>query len=449
MAAFASPETGRGFHIRRATKTLKQAAAALAVLTMSYSLGAAQDAGLTGSDITGPVTVQMVSCCKTTYFGPAVEAWNKANPDITLQQEVIPFAQLNDILEARMRSRDSSFDILIVDPPRTAAFAAKRYLKDLTATFGAKLKDTTNPDSLQAVSFRDKLYAVPVFNSTQILIYNPDMLEKAGIAAPSIDPSRRVTWEQLAADAKTIKEKLKTDYGMAFAQGHTFYQLQPIVMSAGGGAGLVGQNNLTPEVNSDAWKKAMAWYGSLYADGIAPRGVPFTQMDTLFTSGKAPFLLASSDRVRELQKQNIKFGVAAFPMFAGGKPYTSCDSFALGINPYSKHQAQAAKFLEWLSTTKDGGFAAAAESPNVPASLLVRDEVSMQMEKAGTNLAGLTDLIKFETSNTCVHRPQSIAYIQFETAFLQKNMDIINGADAAKSLDAMQNQLKTDLSRIR
>jgi len=423
--------------------------AALAFTAISASVGIAQDAALTGADVKGPVTLRMVSCCKPTYFGPAVDEWNKANPDIKIEQEVIPFAQLNDILESRLRSQDSTFDILIVDPPRTAAFAAKRYLKDLTAAFTDKVKDKINPESLNAVTFQNKLYAIPVFNSTQILIYNSDMLEKAGIKPPSIKPEERTTWEQVVADAKTVKEKLKVEYGIGFSQGQSYYQLQPIIMSAGGETGLSGPNNLTPNVNNDAWKKAMSWYGGLFATGIAPRGVPFTQMDAIFTSGKAPFLATSTDRVREFQKQNLKFGVAAFPKFAGGKAYTPCDSFALGLNPYSKHQVQAAKFLEWIGTTKEGGFASAAESPNVPANLLIRDEVSMQMEKAGTNLTGLTDLIKFETSNTCVHRPASVAYIQFETAFTQKNMDIVNGADAATSLDAMQNQLKTDFSRIR
>lgn len=448
MKSSQTTKTGRG-NLNAMIDIAKRSVAVLAFTTVFAGVGAAQDASLTGADAKGPVTLRMVSCCKPTYFGPAVDAWNKANPDIKIEQEVIPFAQLNDILEARMRSQDSTFDILIVDPPRTAAFAAKRYLKDLTTAFSKTVDGKINPESLAAVSFQDKLYAIPVFNSTQILIYNPDMLEKAGIKPPSIKPEERTTWEQVVADAKTVKEKLNVEYGIGFSQGQSYYQLQPIIMSAGGETGLSGPNNLTPTVNTDAWKKAMSWYGGLFSTGIAPRGVPFTQMDAIFTAGKAPFLATSSDRVREFQRQNIKFGVAAFPKFEGGKAYTPCDSFALGLNPYSKHQVQAAKFLEWIGTTKDGGFASAAESPNVPANLLIRDEVSMQMEKASNDLGGLTELIKFETSTTCVHRPQSVAYIQFETAFTQKNMDIVNGADAAASLDAMQNQLKTDFSRIR
>ncbi|MEI4472430.1 ABC transporter substrate-binding protein [Frigidibacter sp. MR17.24] len=404
---------------------------------------------ITGAGDTGPVTLHYVSCCKATYFGPAIEAWSAAHPDIKIEQEVIPFAQLNDVIEARMRSKDDSFDMLIVDPPRTASQAARGFLTDLGPILGADLEKTTNPESLKAVTYGDKLYAVPVFNSTQILIYNPELLEKAGVAPPSIDPDKRITWQALTAEAKEIKEKLSLDYGIAFSQGHTFYQLQPIVMSAGGSIGLEGPNMLTPNVNGAAWKTAMAWYGGLYADGLAPRGVPFTQMDSIFLAGQTPFLATTSDRVRELQKQGKTFGVAAFPMWEGGTPYTPCDSFAIGVNPYSKHQAQAVEFLKWLATTEEGGLAAAAESPNVPANLLVMNKVSQAMQSASPNLDGLTELIEHEVSTTCVHRPASVGYIQFETEFLQANMDIINGTDAAARLDQAQSQLQTTLSRIR
>lgn len=422
----------------------------LAVAVSAFAAGsAAGQQPLTGSDVSGPVKLRLVSCCKTTYFGPAVDQWNAKNPSIQIEQEVIPFAQLNDVLEARLRSRDATFDIFVLDPPRTAAFAAKRYVLDITNTLGPDIGKTTNPESLAATSFQGKLYAVPVFNSTQILIYSPDILAKAGIETPSIDPQKRTTWEDVVKAAQAAKEKAGLQYGIAFSQGHTYYQLQPVIMSAGGKIGLSGENNLTPEVNTDPWKKAMGWYGDLYAKGLAPRGVPFPQMDALFTSGKAAFLATTSDRVREFQKQNVKFGVGAFPAFADGKAYTPCDSFALALNPFSKHQKQAAAFLTWLATTKEGGHAAAAESPNVPANMLVRDEVSSEMEAAGPNLKGLTELIKYETTTTCVHRPQSVGYIQFETAFIQANGDIINGANAGEALEKMQKQLVADFSRLR
>ncbi len=290
---------------------------------------------------------------------------------------------------------------------------------------------------------------MPVFNSTQVLIYNTDLLGKAGVAPPSIDPAQRITWEKLVEDARTVMKATGAPSGILWSQGQGYYQLQEVIMSAGGGTGLTGPDNMKPEVNTAAWKKAMSWFGGLFADGISPRGVPFTQMDQLFTGGKAPFLVTTSDRVREFTNQKVPFGVAAVPMFAGGKAVTACDSFAMGVNPNSLHQAQAVEFLRWLGTTKEGGFAAAQESPNVPANLLVRDEVSRQMEAARPGLAGLAKLIAHETTTTCVHRPRSLGYIQLELAFNDADADIVNGADAGKRLDEMQSRLETTFSRLR
>lgn len=412
-------------------------------------IGAADAQALTGADVKGPVKLRLVSCCKPTYFGPAVDEWNKLNPEVQIEQEVIPFAQLNDILESRLRTKDSSFDILVLDPPRTATFAAKRYLLDLTPTLGKVVEGKINPESLAAVTYGGKLFAAPVFNSTQILIYNPDLLAKAGITPPSIDPAKRTTWEQVVKDAEAVKAKTDVPSGILFSQGFYYYQLQPIIMSAGGKIGLSGANNMTPEVNTPEWKKAMGWYGGLFASGLAPRGVPVTQMDAIFTAGKAPFIATTTDRVREFQNQNVNFGVAAFPKFEGGQAFTPCDSFALAISPFSRYQKQALDFLTWIGTTKEGGFAAAAQSPNVPANLTVMDEVNRQMEQASPNLAGLVDLIRYETANTCVHRPQSVGFAAFDAAFARTNMDIIAGADASEALDKMQKQVETDFSRMR
>ncbi len=406
-------------------------------------------AALTGADAKGDVTVRFISCCQASYFGPAVDAWNAANPHVKVEQEVLPFAQLNDILQSRLRSHDSAFDVYILDPPRTAAFATLKYALDLTPFLEKDAAGKINPPSLEATSFRGRIYAAPVFNSTQVLIYNTDLLAKAGVTPPSIDPAKRATWEEIVRDAQQVKDKTGIPSGIVWSQGQSYYQLQPLLMSAGGSIGLSGPDHLTPEVNGPAWKKVMGWWGGLFSSGMSPRGVPFTQMDGIFTAGKSAFIATTSDRVRQFENQKLPFGVAAFPYFAGGKPFTPCDSFALAINPYSKLQTQALDFVKWIALTQAGGEAAAAQSPNVSANLLVRDKISQDMEKAGKNLGGLTTLIAEETTKTCVHRPQSIGYIQFETAFTQADLNIVNGANAGDELDKMQSALQTAYDRLR
>ncbi len=125
---------------------------------------------LTGAGEQGTVNLRMLSCCRASYFGPAVSAWDAHNPRLPITQEVVPFAQLTDIMESRLRSHDSSFDVMIVDPPRTASLAARGFLVDLTPTLGPIGAKTINPESLAGTTYRGKLYAAPVFNSTQVSI---------------------------------------------------------------------------------------------------------------------------------------------------------------------------------------------------------------------------------------------------------------------------------------
>src|SRR5690606_6283383 len=148
----------------------------------------------------------------------------------------------------------------------------------------------------------------------------------------------------------TTAQKAGAKYGLGFEQVDRYYQLQPLVQSFGASSGLVGDDALTPHVNSDEWKKWGGRYQGIHTSGLAPIGVDATQMPEMFTSGQVAYFIASSTRVRAIQESPLKdkWGVAPFPYYAGGETYTPTDSWAIGVSAYTTHEEAAREFARFL-----------------------------------------------------------------------------------------------------
>ncbi|HEY6760336.1 MAG TPA: extracellular solute-binding protein, partial [Baekduia sp.] len=237
-------------------------------------------------DPTSPVTLHYVGAAyPAKAYKPVFAAFEKAHPNIKIDYQEVPQDQLNNVLTNRISGSD--IDIFDVDMPRVAAYNARGWLTDLTPAFG-NLDGKIDKASLDASTVDGKLVGMPLQTSEQLLYYNKKLLKKAGIPDPSADPTQRQTWEEVVADAKKAQAAGAKD-GLLLDQYDTYYQLQPLAMSAGGGAGAKGAGNLTPDITNAGWQKAMSWYGGLFADGVSPRGLKGSDTPAEFASGKLAY----------------------------------------------------------------------------------------------------------------------------------------------------------------
>ena len=129
-------------------------------------------------------------------FDPVIAEFEKRNPDILIQKQQVPFDQLAAQIQSRLGSGDSSLDVFGADEPRIPAFAHREFLHDLSP-LRADLAAQVDPRSVEAVSAEGKIWALPLWTSTQLLFYNKDLLAKASLPTPSGDPKQRMTWETL------------------------------------------------------------------------------------------------------------------------------------------------------------------------------------------------------------------------------------------------------------
>jgi ABC-type glycerol-3-phosphate transport system substrate-binding protein len=425
------------------------ASASLGALALTACAGHSGSGATSGAvpasltEPTSPITITYAGAAyDATQIQPVLDAFHKAHPNITVKYEAVPFDSFNSVLAARLTNSSDAIDVFDTDMPRTAAYAQRGWLADLSKTF-PDLKSVVDPASLQAATVDGKLVAMPYQTSTNILYYNKKLLSAAGVAAPSADPKSRLTWEDVTTDAQKAKAA-GAQYGIVFDQIDRYYQLEPLAISAGGGAGGSGDGNLTPDVTNDGWVKAFTWYGKLFSDGLSPRGVAVADTPNIFAAGQTAFYVGGPWWGTQFTgAKDLDFGVAPFPAFSGGKPSTPTGGWSLGLNPKdSGDKANAAAIFMKFFGIDNGGYAQYLTALAVPPSNLQGSAKFYDSEVfKDQRFAGVVDLMKSDLSNTATLRLQNVGYVEFEDIMTKTFDDIINGTDAKTALTSASSQL--------
>jgi multiple sugar transport system substrate-binding protein len=400
-------------------------------------------------DPASPVTITYVGAAYSADdLEPVFAAFEKQHPNIKVKYEATPFDQLNNVLAARLGSKDKGIDVFDVDMPRVAAYNARGWLTDLTPSFG-DLKGKIDQASLDTTTIGGKLLAMPFQTSSQLLYYNKGLLKKAGIADPAADPAQRPTWEQIAADAKRAKDA-GAKWGLLFDQFDRYYQLQPLPMSLGGSAGGKGEGNLEPDVTGPEWVKAFDWYGKLYADKLSPRGLTVAETPNVFAAGQVAYFVGGPWWAPQFEaKKKLDFGVAAHPVFQGGKPYTSTGGWGLGVNKQSQNLDAALIFARFMGLD-DGGFSQYMSSLAVPPTNVAGTARYFEQDVfKDPRMKGAVDILKYELANTAVVRLKTVGYVEFEDIMGKAFGDIVNGTPAQQALERASGQLDAAWKKYR
>jgi len=421
-------------------------AAIVAVAALALSgCSASPDATSTSSHS----TVQFLGPEDPATFAPVISAFEAKNKNISIKYTQVPFDQLSSTLQQRLKAKDSTIDLYTVDQPDVSELAAQGFLEDLS-DLEPRAKAATSAAQYNINIYNKKMWALSIWNSTQLLFYNKDALAKAGVAAPSADPSSRMTWEKTVDDARKA-QAAGVKYGLLLEQVEAYYQLQPLPESLGGGSGMKGKDNLTPAVETAGWKKAMQWYADTFSSGLSPRGVGGFQTSPVFSNGDLAFFVGGPWDVGTFASSaKFDWGVAPMPYFAGGTKVTPTGSWSWGINPASKNKEAAKKFLEFAALDPAGNLSTTEKTTIIPANTKAAVEYLPKLEAlGGDKSAGVAKLITYESKNTAVARPVSVGYVQFESVMDKAFADIRNGANVDDRLAQATAQLKDAWSQLR
>ena len=279
--------------------------------------------------------------------------FEKLNPGIKLNWVVLPENDLRQKVTTDIATKAGSFDVLTIGTYETPIWGKQGWLtemNDLPASYD--LADILKPVRA-GLSTGGKLYALPFYAESSMLMYRKDLF-----AAAKINISQTPTWAQVAAAAKKLHNPSKGIYGICLrglpGWGENMAFLTTLINTNGG---RWFDEKWQPQLTSPEWKKAIAFYVDLVTN-YGPPGVTgngFTENLTLTSEGKCSMWIDATVAAGFLanpktSKVADKMAWAKSPTAVTKNGANWLWSWALGI-PSSSTKVDAAKtFVTWATS---------------------------------------------------------------------------------------------------
>lgn len=381
---------------------------------------------------------------------PTFDLYEEENPGVKINVEVLPFDNMFEAIEVRLGSGESSIDAFLVDVTVVANYALKGYLAPLEDKIAAESPKNLTDAALDSVTYNEHIYALPLYSSCVQLYYNKDLFDQKGIAYPDSAVEGRLTWEQVVELGKQltyVDENGKQTYGLVFEQVNRPYQLLPLAQSLGA-TQFVSEDGLvsTGYTNSPEMVKAGQFYSDTFNTWKISPKVGADESTNLFTSGQVAMYVGGSWQIPAMQSANLNFGYAPHPYFEGGKAVTPTGSWCAGVSAYSKNQAEAAKFVEFLTCNNDVAIQNFKLIKNLPSNIAALE--SIETDPAYENFPDdVAKLSAYESLNTAMSRPKMAGYTEWQNIVEKAFSDMMNGAEPQAALDGAVAEIDRQLQK--
>ena len=282
------------------------------------------------------------------------DAFMAEHPEIKIEIWNQPWNDYFTKIQALWASGDSKVipDVAFLWPtPRYAAEGVLENLDPFIEASGYDLNDYW-PGLLESAKYEGSVYGFPRDIEVNVIYYNKDMFDAAGVAYPTDD----WTWDDFLAAAEALTQKdangMTTVYALA-AEG-------------GKWAKWVNQNNgaiLDDYVNPSkcmltdpASVGGVQFFADLMDQGYAMRPADLSQAGgdaAVFSSGQAAMILQNTSRVSAFNAAGMNYDVVPPPIPADGKRHNGAGGAAWVMSSGSDNKDAAWTFIQWLQS--DGG----------------------------------------------------------------------------------------------
>jgi multiple sugar transport system substrate-binding protein len=271
--------------------------------------------------------------------------FERQNPDIHIMLDTRSYTDVRGLLSGTDNAADGQApDILGLDPLWLGETAVTERLEPLPRHY-KKSESSGNFYAGGEIPYGE--WGRPLVSFMMPLLYNVDLLEKAGFDRPPKDQA------DFTAFAKAVTEADRYGFAIALSPEDPrglYRDILPWIRSSVSFADWDGED----QFNTAAIRAALDLLNGLQKNGsLAPGSFTKTGKDRIeeFMAGRVAMLIASMTDSRLLRDAGFNCGITAIPLrdAYSGKPLYALEQWYVGISRDTRYKEEALLFIGFLS----------------------------------------------------------------------------------------------------
>lgn len=301
-----------------------------------------------------------------------IERFEAQNPEIDLELLVVPEEGYVTKINASLQAHEPP-DVAIIEDQSWMKAGRVADLAPHLERWGVDVADF-NPGGIARLTVDDRsidqgVFGVGDFVGGNVLVYNKELFDAAGVDYPPVD--RSLTIQEYAELCRALAQPggnpQDTRYGCSMpAFGFSFL-----------GAEIWGEDGRQAlgNVNSPEMVEAFNVGSAVVRDGLAPSGsvLDTIQESDLFAEGRIAITQTDFTEVEKYQDNDVEFGLAPFWVVDGSQSAVDTWTAAWGTFTESRHPEEALQFLEFIAT--EAQRIRTEVTPDPPLSMSVAEEI--------------------------------------------------------------------------
>lgn len=288
-----------------------------------------------------------------------VKTYNASQEKISLKLLAVPYDAFGDKITAAI-PRNKGPDLFIFAQDRLGDWAASEVIEPIDFWLDDDLVSAFLPPTLEALTYDDAVYGLPIAFKMIALIYNKKLV-----------PEAPKTTDEMIKIGKKLTDVKKKTFGLAYENANFWFH----GMWFQGFGGRVFDGRGQPQLDSEASIKALQFAQDLsHNSGIMPEEVSATLVNTLFNRSQVGMVVSGPWFLAEVAP-GIDYGVAPLPVISSNqqKPRPFLTAEGVIMSAKSKNKKAAFEVMKYL-TSKETGLTMAVVGRQTPARAEVYDD---------------------------------------------------------------------------
>lgn len=292
------------------------ALALVGALSLTSCAGGGDDGGTSDGESRGDITLWYSNVPEEKIWAEEVmKAWNADHPDEQVTGEALPqTSDSNAAVQAAIVAGNVPCLVYNMDGAGIQQFVATGGVVNLSETFDDAdefIVGRTGEARADGYAFDGQFYSVPWKSNPDMVLYNKDVFEAAGL-----DPENPgiTTYSEFEAAANQIVDSGVADYALTIGTGGEYFwnwwDWYPLFIAATGGDQAVVDGE--PQFGSEAGIAAGQVFRTLVEDGAIPKQIPPNTWP--FGEGNAGMFITGSYTVSALRNSEKVANLGAFPV---------------------------------------------------------------------------------------------------------------------------------------